>query len=153
MVLSEQYFNRIVRFIENDTGIRLPDTNYRLIKSFVSERLSFLEMNPDTYLAHIKENKDEYDRFLDAVTINETYFFREQKHFKIIDKIIFPQYINTEQRPLAFWSAACSTGEEALSIAALAQKFWGQSSENTYSVFASDLGAIGLIQNSDSKML
>ncbi|MDM8523235.1 CheR family methyltransferase [Desulfococcaceae bacterium HSG8] len=139
MVITEQYFNQIIRFIENDTGIRLPDTNYRLIKRFVSERLSSLEMNQDTYLAHIKENKAEYDRFLDAITINETYFFREQKHFKIIDKIIFPQYANTRQDPLAFWSAACSTGEEAISIAALAEKFWGQSSENTYSVFASDL--------------
>jgi len=141
MFITEHFFNQIIKFIKNNTGIDMPDTNYQHIKRFLSSRLSSLNMKPEIYLAHIKENKDEYDRFIDAVTINETYFFREQKHFKLIDSIIFQNYANTKQN-LSFWSAACSTGEEAVSIAALAETFWGDSS--AYTVFASDLNPIAL---------
>ncbi|MCP4104495.1 MAG: hypothetical protein GY749_03005 [Desulfobacteraceae bacterium] len=144
MIITEQEFNRIIRFIENDTGIRLPDANYSLIKRFLSERLSSLETDLDSYLGLIRNNKAEYDRFIDAVTINETYFFREEKHFKIIDSMIFPQYKASKPGHLTFWSAACSTGEEAVSIAALAEKYWGENLESTYSIFASDLNSYAL---------
>jgi chemotaxis protein methyltransferase CheR len=144
MAITEQFFSLIIQFIEKNTGIEEPDTNHRQIKRFVAERLSSLDIKPDHYLVHVKENKDEYARFIDAVTINETYFFREQKHFMLIDSIIFPKYTNTKQRHFNFWSAACSTGEEAVSIAALAEKFWGQNAETSYSVFASDLNPIAL---------
>ena len=144
MIITKNFFNRMIQFIKNNTGIEMPDTNHQLIKRFVSERLSSLKMKPDTYLLHVKENKDEYYRFIDAVTINETYFFREEKHFMLMDSFIFPRYANTNQDHLKFWSAACSTGEEAVSIAALAEKFWGKHSENAYTVFASDLNPIAL---------
>jgi len=144
MVISEQFFSQVIQFIENNTGIDIPDTTHRMIKRFVSERLSLLHMKPYAYLNYIKENKEEYIRFIDAVTINETYFFREQKQFALLDSIIFPRYANTKQAHFHFWSAACSTGEEAVSIAALAEKFWGQSPEIRYYVFASDLNPIAL---------
>ncbi|MCP4345615.1 MAG: hypothetical protein GY795_08815 [Desulfobacterales bacterium] len=144
MIITEQNFNQVIRFIENDTGIRLPDANYSLIKRFLSERLSTLETDLSSYLDLIRDNETEYDRFIDAVTINETYFFREEKHFKIIDSMIFPQYKTSKPGHLTFWSAACSTGEEAVSIAALAEKYWGKNSESTYSIFASDLNPYAL---------
>ncbi len=144
MAITEQDFNRVIRFIENDTGIRLPDANYKPVKRFLAERLSTLETDMNSYIALTKENKAEYDRFLDAVTINETYFFREEKHFKVIDTLIFPKYKTAKPKQLTFWSAACSTGEEAVSIAALAEKHWGETSESTYSVYASDLNPYSL---------
>ncbi len=144
MIITEQDFNQVIQFIENDTGIRLPDANYNPVKRFLSERLSSLETDMGSYITLIKENKTEYDRFIDTVTINETYFFREEKHFKIIDTMIFPGYKTAKPGHLTFWSAACSTGEEAVSIAALAEKYWGETSENAYSVFASDLNPYAL---------
>jgi chemotaxis protein methyltransferase CheR len=122
----------------------MPDTNHGLIKRFVSERLSSLHMKPDRYLSYVKDNTDEFNRFIDAVIINETYFFREQKHFMLMESFIFPRLANKNQGHLNFWSAACATGEEALSAAALAESYFGKRSENSYSVFASDLNLIAL---------
>ncbi len=144
MAITEPDFKRVIQFIENDTGIRLPDANYQPVKRFLSQRLSSLGTDLNAYIALAKQNKAEYDRFLDAVTINETYFFREEKHFKVIKNMIFPQCKTVETRHLAFWSAACSTGEEAVSIAALAEMCWGETSDSTYSVFASDLNSYSL---------
>ncbi len=144
ILITDREFTRIFQFIEQDTGIRLPEANHHLVKRFVEERLAFFGMDVQAYALYVKEDNAEYDLFLDAVTINETYFFREEKQFKVIDTMIFPKYFNARQERLTFWSAACSTGEEAISLAALAEKFWGTRPASAYAVFASDLSGHAL---------
>ncbi len=129
----------MIRFVAKETGIRLPEANYRQVRSFITERLATLYLHLEGYLAHIKQHNDEYARFLDSITVNETYFFREEKHFELLDTLVFPQYKSEKRKKLNFWSAACSSGEEAVSIAALAEKFWGNAADSTYAVFASDI--------------
>ena len=57
----------------------------------------------------------------EAMTINETYFFRDQILFDILRETILPQLIEANQadRKLSIWSAAASTGQEAYSVAML----------------------------------
>jgi chemotaxis protein methyltransferase CheR len=57
----------------------------------------------------------------EAMTINETSFFRDGKPFEVLRETILPDLIrrNREQRKLRIWSAASSTGQEAYSIAML----------------------------------
>jgi chemotaxis protein methyltransferase CheR len=60
--------------------------------------------------------------FLDAITTNETYFFRDIQHYNWLGEMLFPkitQQAALRKRPksLRIWSAACSTGEEPYSIA------------------------------------
>jgi chemotaxis protein methyltransferase CheR len=57
----------------------------------------------------------------EAMTINETSFFRDGKPYEVLREVILPDIIqrNREQRRLRIWSAACSTGQEAYSIAML----------------------------------
>lgn len=55
-----------------------------------------------------------------ALTIGETYFFREQRSFDVLEQEILPPLIAARQaagRRLRFWSAGCCTGEEAYSLA------------------------------------
>lgn len=56
---------------------------------------------------------------LDAMTIGETYFFRDESSFKDFHKTILPLVLNAagERKSLRFWSAASSTGQEAYSLA------------------------------------
>lgn len=63
---------------------------------------------------------------VEAMTINETSFFRDQSPFARMEHDLIPQLIQARksQRRLRFWSAACSSGQEAYSLAILlAQKF------------------------------
>jgi chemotaxis protein methyltransferase CheR len=60
-------------------------------------------------------------RVIEAMTTNETYFFREPSHFDALKQTILPPLIaaRKESRKIAIWSAAASTGQEAYSIAML----------------------------------
>jgi chemotaxis protein methyltransferase CheR len=60
-------------------------------------------------------------RVLDAMTNNETWFFRDASPFEILEKCILPELVRTRAtcRKLAIWSAACSSGQEVYSIAML----------------------------------
>ncbi len=65
---------------------------------------------------------DEMPLFLDAITTNETYFFRDTQHYDWLGDTFLPEIIQQavlRKRPktLRIWSAACSTGEEPYSIA------------------------------------
>jgi chemotaxis protein methyltransferase CheR len=58
---------------------------------------------------------------VDAITTNETYFMREPAHYDALRNTIIPELvkIHADTRRLKFWSAACSTGQEAYTLAML----------------------------------
>ena len=59
--------------------------------------------------------------FINECTVNETYFFREEKQFALLKTKIFPQWrYNSKDKEIRMWSAACSYGEEAYSLAVMA---------------------------------
>lgn len=60
-----------------------------------------------------------HQRVVEAMTTNETYFFREPVHYQSLREVILPELIRERQgtRKLSFWSAAASTGQEAYSLA------------------------------------
>jgi chemotaxis protein methyltransferase CheR len=64
----------------------------------------------------------------EAMTINETSFFRDGKPFEVLRETILPRLIekNAEQRRLRIWSAASSTGQEAYSVAMLVREYFAE---------------------------
>lgn len=58
-------------------------------------------------------------QIVEAMTTNETYFFRDPSHYDAIRQVLLPRLINDrrETKRLRFWSAASSTGQEAYSLA------------------------------------
>jgi chemotaxis protein methyltransferase CheR len=129
-------FESIIRFIEQQTGIRLPETHYRQVRSYLEVRTADLGLDIRGFIERVATDRSEWETFIDAVTINETYFFREERHFLTLAQHVFPVFDQNAARPLLFWSAACATGEEALSLAALANGWWSQSD---IGVYASDI--------------
>lgn len=71
------------------------------------------------YLALIQSQEDKFLKLIDLLTVNETYFFREQAHFDIVSRHILAQPIHTGCGKPVFrlLSAGCSSGEEAYSLA------------------------------------
>ncbi len=116
---------KTLSFIESRTGIHMPETGYRQVESFLEERVTLLGVSLNKYLELLDSAPDERHAFLDAITINETYFFREERHFDVLEKEIFPALKQQGVKRPGMWSAACSTGEEAISLAVLARQFWG----------------------------
>lgn len=63
------------------------------------------------------------ERVVEAMTTNETFWFRDNHPFSIFSGQILPEYVKRKQRSLRVWSAACSTGQEPYSISMTTQDF------------------------------
>jgi len=78
------------------------------------------------YFLKYDDSPDAWKRLMDALTVPETYFWREMDQIRALVDVLVPAYFaHTQSQPLRIWSAACATGEEPLSIAmALNEKGW-----------------------------
>jgi len=59
----------------------------------------------------------EWPRVMDALSVQETYFWRESDHFTALASAIVPRLIERQRRTIRIWSIPCASGEEPLSIA------------------------------------
>jgi chemotaxis methyl-accepting protein methylase len=102
-------------------------SNYRLscIQRRVALRMSTLKLATlDEYMGYLSGNPKEIEQLLDTVTIHVTEFFRDIEVFDAIAADILPAIVarklHSPSRTIRIWSAGCSTGEEAYSLAILA---------------------------------
>ncbi|MDO8907046.1 MAG: protein-glutamate O-methyltransferase CheR [Pseudohongiella sp.] len=110
-----KYFQTLVA---EETGMRLAAGKRNLVVSRLSKRLRELELdNFSAYISLVSSAAGlvEKQTVIDLLTTNETYFFREQPHFDFLKKLAIQR--ENKGGPLRVWSAACSSGQEAFSIA------------------------------------
>lgn len=116
MTLADFDFLRNLAY--SHTGIVLPERKKQMVYSRLSRRLRTLSFKTfSQYCRYLETNTQELPEFINALTTNLTAFFREKHHFVHLDKQICPQWLANKQKRIRIWSAACSTGEEAYSIA------------------------------------
>src|ERR1041385_5021032 len=77
-------------------------------------------------LKYDAEANEEWKRVADALSVQETFFWREVDQVRAVVEHIVPEHFATPRaQPLRIWSAACATGEEPLSLAmALTEAGW-----------------------------
>lgn len=127
VALKKNEFEWISRFLYERTGIALNDGKQALVMGRLDKRLrkrNLLSYSDYFALLGRPGYEDETTVAIDLLTTNETYFFREPKHFDFLKNVAFPQY--QRQKQIRIWSAASSSGEEAYTIAmTLAEYFQG----------------------------
>ena len=121
--LTESQFNKITKLIKEKCGINLNDGKQELVKARLAKRLRKLGLSDyRQYISYIERDSsgDELVVMLDAISTNLTSFFRESDHFEYFSKKVIPRIIanvGERGRRLRIWSAGCSSGEEAYTIA------------------------------------
>ncbi|MBP8022642.1 MAG: protein-glutamate O-methyltransferase CheR [Azonexus sp.] len=128
--ISDQEFALFQRLIYKIAGISLSDSKKVLLVGRLQKRLRHYQLeNFNQYyrLLSSDEHPGELQVMVDLLTTNETYFFREPKHFDFLRQHILRGWRG--ERPFRVWSAASSSGEEAYTIAmvladTLASKAW-----------------------------
>ncbi|MBN2715687.1 MAG: protein-glutamate O-methyltransferase CheR [Deltaproteobacteria bacterium] len=122
IALSMDVFRIIRTAINKRFGILFSDSDRYLLESRLSARLTDLELSSfEEYIAYFKttSNDAELDTAIELLTNNETYFFREDYQLSAFNDELLPrlQMQKRKERQLTIWSAGCSSGEEAYSIA------------------------------------
>lgn len=135
--IADNEFEQFRKILYDIAGISLSPAKKALVISRLSKRLDHFGLNDfGAYLQMIrlKEHAAELQTTVDLLTTNETYFFREPKHFKFLQDYIDGTY--KRGQPLRIWSAACSSGQEPYSIAMILQDMLGDAQ---WQIMASDI--------------
>jgi len=116
-VLSIGEFSLFRDFIYRKAGIRLTEAKISLVQNRLQRRLTALGLATyQSYFARVEApGSDECQICVEALTTNETYFFRHKEHWDFFIGQILGRW--PRERRLKVWSAAASTGEEAYSTA------------------------------------
>jgi chemotaxis protein methyltransferase CheR len=139
--ITDAEFTRFQRFIYDAAGITLSPSKKALVCGRLSKRLQAHQLQSYTaYFELLSSGKfaAEVQTAIDLLTTNETYFFREPKHFDLLRDLARAAASASRPQPFRVWSAASSTGEECYSIAmVLADHLAGQA----WDVIGSDISA------------
>ncbi len=136
--ITELEFSRFQRFIAERAGIALSEGKKAMLCGRLGKRLRANRMTSySQYLRLLEDDGDtpEIQIAIDLLTTNETYFFREPKHFDLLARLA------RESRavaPFRCWSAASSSGEEAFSMAMVLEDVLGG---KPYEVVGSDISS------------
>ena len=122
-MLSSADFAYVSQLLLTRAAIRLQDTQEHLIRSRL-EPLAQEAGLPDVsaLVAHLRERaaSELHTRVVEALTTHETSFFRDMHPFDTLRERVVPELVERKtDRTLRVWSAACSTGQEAYSLAML----------------------------------
>lgn len=121
--MDDKEFSKIIELITQRTGIIPRDSHITGIKNFINKRLNELtEKEAEIYYELLCSNKDEMISLINSATVNETYFFREEAQFQLLQSKILPAIkAAAPTKTIRIWSAASSSGEEIYSLLLLAE--------------------------------
>lgn len=118
IAITDKEFALFQRFIYDAAGISLSAAKKVLVGGRLAKRVELHRLGSySEYFRVLSSGRDaaEVQTAIDLLTTNETYFFREPKHFEILREQA--ELARGRAQPFRVWSAACSTGEEPYSIA------------------------------------
>ena len=137
--LSDTTYRHITTLMYDAVGLSFSDAKRALVSSRLAPRIQRLGLDGyEDYLALIAGDADggEFQMAVDLLTTNETYFFREPRHYELLEQ----ELAKTKPLSLSVWSAASSFGDEAYSTAMLLQDMQQQGRIGSdWSILATDI--------------
>ena len=143
-------YQTFCKYIYDICGISLAPNQAYLIETRLSQLMKKLDLKSFTEL--LSRSKADRSRkleqeIIDAITTNETYFFRDKNPFDLLQFKILPDLIDQRTgpsgnvRPIKIWSAACSFGQEVYSIAIILKELLGDElySKYRFSILGTDI--------------
>jgi len=137
VILSENEFQQFRGLIHQVAGISMSDAKKQLISGRLAKRLQFFNLTTyGSYYRLLMKDKTELQMAVDLLTTNETYFFREPKHFEFLRDVILPELRGNSA--VRIWSGACSSGEEPYTLAMVLADSLGA---RPWEILASDISS------------
>jgi chemotaxis protein methyltransferase CheR len=141
--LTEEEFRRLCEFLYRRTGMIFTETKRYYVERRVVERMSATHCASFThYFARLRADaQEEIEKIINAFTVNETYFYREDHQLRCLTSDLLPRRIKDKKQgdALRIWSVPCSTGEEPYSIALWLLENWPLVDEYEIEIIGSDI--------------
>ena len=140
--LSDRNFRRFSNLVYENCGINLHDGKKELVRARLGKRLRKTGCKDfNAYFELLNEDADKWElvHMLDAISTNQTFYFREEKHFEFLKETVFPSYTVSPLQPLRFWSAGCSSGEEPYSLAIWLMEYFEETAPFDVKILATDI--------------
>lgn len=141
--LSEANFSRFAAFITAELGIKMPPAKIELLQNRLLRRARMLnKASLEEYAHYFFSNaaSEEREHLINAVTTNKTDFFREPNHFSYLCKVVLPEmHQMLDGNRFQIWSAGCSSGEEAYTMAMLLEESPEFSPGSNYAILGTDV--------------
>ena len=141
--LSEEEFRRLCEFLYRRTGMSFTEAKRYYVERRISERMAATgSVTFASYFARLRSDTDgEVERFVNAFTVNETYFYREDHQLRCLTNDLLAQRVSAmdPSRAIRIWSVPCSTGEEPYSIAIWLLEHWPLVDKYEIEIVGSDI--------------
>jgi len=141
--VTEEEFRRLCEFLYRRTGMVFTEAKRYYVQRRVTDRMAATGAGTfASYFARLRGDiRGEVEQFINAFTVNETYFYREDHQLRCLTADILPERLQHKRRGEAvrIWSVPCSTGEEPYSIAMWLLENWPQVDTYDVEIVGSDI--------------
>ena len=142
--LSDQEIETFCNFFYRKTGILFTESKRYFIEKRLKRRMQETDcVDFRQYLAKVRFGgaKTELQELINSMTVNETYFFREDHQFDTLIEDVLGEIVRTKSgsESISIWSIPCSTGEEPYSIAIKLLEEWPEIDNHDVNIQASDI--------------
>ena len=140
---SEEDLRRLCDFLYRRTGMVFNESKRYYVQRRLDERMGATRTRSFAdYFAHLRgDQSSEIEHFINAFTVNETYFYREEHQLQCLTNDILGECVARKAKgdPVRIWSAPCSTGEEPYSIAMWLLENWALVDDYNIEIVGSDI--------------
>ncbi|MGB9662772.1 MAG: CheR family methyltransferase [Moorellaceae bacterium] len=121
IILDHKSFRKLTELVYRTTGLRYDWNKKYYLERRIRERMEALEMEEvERYLRILQFDALERQKFINALTVKETYFFREYEQLKLFAEKVLPRMLEegpiSSGKTIRVLSAGCATGEEAYTL-------------------------------------
>jgi chemotaxis protein methyltransferase CheR len=141
--ITQEDVRRLCEFLYRRTGMSFADNKRYYIDRRLAERIAATQSASfQSYFALLRSDADhEIEHLVNAFTVNETYFNREEHQLRCMTSNLLSDVIRGKrpEDPLRIWSVPCSTGEEPYSVAIWLMENWSQVDSYNIEIVGSDI--------------
>lgn len=142
--ITDEDFKKFREYFYRKTGMHFDDGKRYFVDKRLQERIEQTDSSSfrDYFvMLRFQASGEELQQLINTMTVNETYFFREEYHFSCLVKSMLPEIVanKKDNESIRIWSMPCSSGEEPFSIAIYLQEYWAQLERYNVELMASDI--------------
>jgi chemotaxis protein methyltransferase CheR len=141
--VTAEEFRRLCEFLYRRTGMVFTEAKRYYVQRRITDRMAATGSTTfASYFARLRSDmRGEVEQFINAFTVNETYFYREDHQLRCLTADILPERLKHKApgEPYRIWSTPCSTGEEPYSIAMWLLQNWPQVDIHDVEIVGSDI--------------